>query len=57
MPAPLAEAVRDAMQIVKRNSTIESQAAQQRMLARARSLHHEGRIQLKVIPSNLEEDV
>jgi flagellar motor switch protein FliG len=57
MPAPLAEAVRDAMQIVKQNSTSESQAAQQRMLARGRSLHQEGRIQLKVIPSHREEDV
>jgi flagellar motor switch protein FliG len=57
MPAPLAEAVRDAMQIVKQNSTSESQAAQRRMLARGRSLHQEGRIQLKVIPSHREEDV
>ncbi|MEY3476337.1 MAG: hypothetical protein RLY65_737 [Pseudomonadota bacterium] len=45
------------MQIVKQNSTSESQAAQQRMLARGRSLHQEGRIQLKVIPSHREEDV
>jgi len=46
MPAPLAEAVRDAMQTLKQNSTSDSQAAQQRMLARGRSLHQEGRIQL-----------
>lgn len=57
MPAPLAEAVRDAMQTVKQNSTSDSRAAQQHMLARGRSLHQEGRIQLKVIPSNREEDV
>ena len=57
MPAPLAEAVRDAMQTVKQNSTSDSRVAQQRMLARGRSLHQEGRIQLKVIPSNHEEDV
>jgi flagellar motor switch protein FliG len=57
MPAPLAEAVRDAMQTVKQNSTSDSRAAQQHMLARGRSLHQEGRIQLKVIPSNHEGDV
>ncbi|MEY3706024.1 MAG: hypothetical protein RL585_581, partial [Pseudomonadota bacterium] len=57
MPAPLAEAVRDAMQTVKQSSTSDSRAAQQHMLARGRSLHQEGRIQLKVIPSNREEDV
>ena len=57
MPAPLAEAVRDAMQTVKQSSTSDSRAAQQHMLARGRSLHQEGRIQLKVIPSNREGDV
>jgi flagellar motor switch protein FliG len=57
MPAPLAEAVRDAMQTVKQSSASDSRAAQQHMLARGRSLHQEGRIQLKVIPSNHEGDV
>ncbi|MFM7502953.1 MAG: FliG C-terminal domain-containing protein [Betaproteobacteria bacterium] len=57
MPAPLAEAVRDTLKIVKQNNANNSRAAQQRMLARARSLHQEGLIQLKVIPANLEEDV